>query len=76
MDDGKGFDEQKLQDRKSLGLLSMRERAALIGAELQVCSAPGAGTTVTIKLPAAHFLKEKGRKNAVKKRRDANSYRR
>jgi len=76
VDDGKGFDEQKLHDRKSLGLLSMRERAALIGADIDIRSAPGAGTTVTVKLPATHFLKEKGRKNAVKKRRNANSYRR
>lgn len=54
-DDGKGFDaEQVLADRttkQSLGLLSMRERAALLGGTLSIESRPGEGTTLQVKIP-------------------------
>lgn len=51
-DDGGGFDLVKAARRaKSVGLLSMRERAELIGGSLQIRSAPGQGTTVTLLLP-------------------------
>ena len=39
--------------RRGLGLLGMRERAALIGGELTITAVPGAGTSVTLMLPAA-----------------------
>jgi signal transduction histidine kinase len=52
-DDGIGFDLVKAARReKSVGLLSMRERAELIGGSLQVQSMPGKGTAVTLLLPA------------------------
>ena len=52
-DDGIGFDLVKAARRaKSVGLLSMRERAELIGGSLQVQSVPGKGTAVTLLLPA------------------------
>jgi two-component system sensor histidine kinase UhpB len=50
-DDGEGFasgDEQP-----GLGLTGMRERAVLAGGRLEVSSAPGAGTTVELRLGAA-----------------------
>jgi two-component system, NarL family, sensor histidine kinase DegS len=51
-DDGAGFDLVKAARRvKSVGLLSMRERAELIGGSLQVQSMPGKGTAVTLLLP-------------------------
>ena len=51
-DDGIGFDLVKAARReKSVGLLSMRERAELIGGSLQVQSMPGKGTAVTLLLP-------------------------
>ena len=51
-DDGIGFDLVKAARRKrSVGLLSMRERAELIGGSLHVRSAPEQGTTVTLLLP-------------------------
>jgi PAS domain S-box-containing protein len=37
--------------RRGLGLLGMRERATLIGGELEVTSTPGRGTTVTLVVP-------------------------
>ncbi len=51
-DDGIGFDLVKAARRaKSVGLLSMRERASLIGGTLQVQSSPGKGSAVTLQLP-------------------------
>jgi two-component system sensor histidine kinase DegS len=51
-DDGIGFDLVKAaRHRKSVGLLSMRERAELIGGSLQIQSTPGKGTAVTLLLP-------------------------
>ena len=51
-DDGQGFDLVKAaRHKKSVGLLSMRERAELIGGTLQIQSTPGKGTAVTLLLP-------------------------
>src|SRR5713226_950247 len=58
-DNGRGFvmNQQPLDpDRYSqsgLGLLGMRERATLIGAQLSIISAPGKGCTMTLSLPLA-----------------------
>lgn len=48
-DDGSGFDPEAMTD--GFGLTGMRERATLLGGELAVDSAPGAGTTITVALP-------------------------
>ena len=51
-DDGCGFDDSTWQiDETHVGLQIMRERAAGIGATLEVSAAPGRGTTVTLTLP-------------------------
>jgi signal transduction histidine kinase len=47
VDNGRGFDTAAAHN-DSLGLQIMQERAAKIGAELQIESAPGAGTAVTV----------------------------
>lgn len=47
-DRGAGFDLQQVQDIRRVGLSSMRERAAGIGWNLRVDSAPGAGTCVRV----------------------------
>ena len=44
-DDGAGFDLEASQ-RSGLGLVTMRERAASVGGELDLRSVPGSGTTV------------------------------
>jgi signal transduction histidine kinase len=51
-DDGSGFDPLQATADDHFGLLSMRERAAAIGAELDVASGPGRGTRVTVHLAA------------------------
>jgi signal transduction histidine kinase len=49
-DDGTGFDPELASG--GFGLASMRERAAAAGGVLRVTSAPGAGTTVRLAVPA------------------------
>jgi signal transduction histidine kinase len=50
-DDGRGFDPGGITT-ESLGLGIMRERAAQIGARLEIASRPGSGTTITAVWPA------------------------
>jgi two-component system CheB/CheR fusion protein len=51
-DDGVGFDPAAVENAVTgIGLVGMRERAALIGATLQVESAPGKGTTLYLRYP-------------------------
>jgi len=50
-DDGKGFNIDKLDPRRSLGILGMRERALMAGGMLDIRSAPGAGTQITLRIP-------------------------
>ena len=49
-DDGAGFD-QTLVGNGGFGLFSIRERAALLGGQMKVVSAPGSGTRVTLTVP-------------------------
>ena len=53
-DDGQGFDVEEVQGKDSgpgIGLLGMRERAALLGGECSIFSSRGDGTTVVLSLP-------------------------
>jgi signal transduction histidine kinase len=54
-DDGVGFDlaavDASYDQRGSLGMVNMRERAELINAALRIHSAPGAGTKITVLVP-------------------------
>lgn len=47
-DNGAGFDPETAIRPTSLGLLSMRERAAAIGASFSIISKPGGGTAIVI----------------------------
>lgn len=52
-DDGRGMPAGAARGGlSSLGLLGMRERAAMLGGEARVASTPGRGTTVTVRFPA------------------------
>ncbi len=51
-DDGVGFDAEPFQyGEHGLGLLSMKERVALVQGTLQIVSAVGKGTTVLVAVP-------------------------
>jgi PAS domain S-box-containing protein len=53
-DDGRGFDpDEEPGAHEGSGLRGMRERAGLIGADLEIRSGPGAGTTVRVALSLA-----------------------
>lgn len=49
-DDGRGFDKNKLYEMKGLGFLNMFQRARYVHGLLEVQSAPGQGTIITLKL--------------------------
>jgi two-component system CheB/CheR fusion protein len=55
-DNGNGFKPPTTpgdrQNGKGLGLVGMRERALLIGGDVEIESSPGAGTTLFIRVPA------------------------
>jgi PAS domain S-box-containing protein len=50
-DEGPGFSHGALQRRKTLGLISMEERARLVGGTLELTSLPGEGTAVKVLVP-------------------------
>lgn len=53
-DNGIGFDTHIIgKDKRSLGLLGMRERASLLGGSFQLRSNPGEGTRIRIEIPLA-----------------------
>jgi len=52
-DRGAGMDTASAETRPGLGLLSIKERARLVGGSVEIRSAPGQGTTVTVKIPFA-----------------------
>jgi PAS domain S-box-containing protein len=50
-DNGKGLTPRQLNDRGSLGLLSMRERAHLWGGEVIIKGKRGRGTSIIVRMP-------------------------
>ncbi|MFN2500802.1 MAG: PAS domain S-box protein [Pyrinomonadaceae bacterium] len=54
-DNGKGFDADHeivpIESGKGLGLVGMRERASLIGGNVEIESAPGSGATIFVRVP-------------------------
>lgn len=52
-DDGVGFDPEAPPPEGHYGLTMMRERAAVAGGSIRVDSAPGKGTTVTVRMPTS-----------------------
>jgi PAS domain S-box-containing protein len=50
-DDGEGFDRTKTSNKKTLGLLGMKERTTMMGGSYEITSDPGKGTTVLVLVP-------------------------
>jgi PAS domain S-box-containing protein len=50
-DNGRGISEREIAGRTSLGLLGMRERAALLGGQFSIEGLPMRGTVVTLEVP-------------------------
>ncbi len=59
-DDGKGFDTEKIDDKKHFGLKGMKKRADLIGAELFITSEQDYGTQIKIIKPENALYKHTG----------------
>ncbi|HOE41381.1 MAG TPA: ATP-binding protein [Rhodoferax sp.] len=47
-DNGQGFDMAAVAQRGTLGLLGMRERVLALGGRVEINSAPGQGTVITV----------------------------
>jgi PAS domain S-box-containing protein len=50
-DDGQGITESQRVNSRSLGLLGMKERALLVGGEVQITGRQGEGTCVLVRVP-------------------------
>jgi PAS domain S-box-containing protein len=50
-DDGKGFDKNSLETKKSFGILGIKERVLSLGGLFELHSVPGNGTKIMIRLP-------------------------
>jgi len=51
-DDGKGFVTEQKMGGKGIGIANMKKRAVVIGADLQLDSIPGSGTSMRLFIPA------------------------
>lgn len=56
IDDGRGFDLLQAEDQGGLGLLSLNERTKRLGGSINITSAPGSGTKVSVSIPQTIFL--------------------
>lgn len=54
-DNGQGFLAKEIENKKTLGILGMRERVSLIRGEYSIESKPGKGTTVRVSVPFAEI---------------------
>jgi len=52
-DDGRGIREEEKSAQSSIGLLGMRERAHLLGGDIDIKGVAAQGTTVSLRLPIA-----------------------
>jgi signal transduction histidine kinase len=68
-DNGRGISEAELNDTRSIGVLGMRERAALLQGELQISGVPGQGTTVAVRIPLARGTQTNQREHEDSHRR-------
>jgi PAS domain S-box-containing protein len=50
-DNGRGFDKEKISNKRTLGILGMEERSSMMGGNCHISSKPGEGTIVTVSVP-------------------------
>ena len=50
-DNGKGIDQAMIAHPESLGILSMQERARMLGGKIAITSTPGKGTCISLSAP-------------------------
>ncbi|HEX7847500.1 MAG TPA: PAS domain S-box protein [Chitinophagaceae bacterium] len=50
-DDGQGFDKEKAANKRTLGILGMKERTEMMGGSYEISSEPGKGTRVVVSIP-------------------------
>ncbi|MBT8386091.1 MAG: PAS domain-containing sensor histidine kinase, partial [Ignavibacteria bacterium] len=50
-DNGFGISNEQVKNPKSLGIISMKERALILGGEVSIEGIPNKGTTVTVQIP-------------------------
>jgi PAS domain S-box-containing protein len=50
-DDGVGISPEAVSQSHALGLVGMRERAAIFGGQVEIAGTPGKGTTVIVRMP-------------------------
>ena len=50
-DNGRGISNSERENKRSLGLLGMRERALLVDGEVIIAGKNGKGTTVVVRVP-------------------------
>ena len=51
-DNGRGITEEEISGAKSLGIIGIRERVRYMGGEVRIEGSSGAGTVVTVSIPA------------------------
>jgi PAS domain S-box-containing protein len=54
-DNGKGFESDKVKNKKGLGLYNIASRTELFNGKVKIVSAPGKGCTVNIRVPISNF---------------------
>jgi signal transduction histidine kinase len=81
-DNGRGITEAEIASTKSIGLLGMRERAALLGGALTITGTPKKGTVISVRIPITspagtrknhHENPNRGRSRGGTPRLEANS---
>jgi PAS domain S-box-containing protein len=56
-DNGMGIPKEQLENHKSMGLISIRERTSFLGGTVDISGEEGLGTTVTLKIPVKKMEK-------------------
>ena len=51
IDNGSGFRQQQSEQKRTLGIIGMRERAIMLGGELKIKSEVGVGTKISLRVP-------------------------